>query len=125
MNIRREICKILPVLCAIALVWASFAHRPIIISTTSQTVDLSAYVLPDGTIPTICFGGQGDGKSTSYQGCEYCTLANAIIFPQAPQLFARVINTVRFVDPVCEKAPIPKSINLVGTPPTGPPIFST
>lgn len=125
MNIRRNICKILPVLCAIALVWASVAHRPIIISNTSQTVDLSAYVLPDGTIPVICFGGEGDGKNTSSQACPFCTLASAVIFPEPPQLFARVINTVRFVDPVCKKAPLSKTVILAGAPPTGPPIFST
>lgn len=124
MNIGHKIGKTLTIICAIAMIWISFAHRPVVTLVTDQTVNLSAYTLPDGTIPIICFGGEGDGESTSYQGCEYCRLADTVISPASPQVFVRVVNTVRVVSSASEKIPLSKSIRLAGAPQTGPPLFS-
>lgn len=124
MNLSRKISSFLSALCVIALVWIGVAHRPIISSTTAPNVELSAYVFPDGTIPVICFGGEGDGKSTSSRGCEICTLANTIILPEPPQSFARTMIEIKYVGSVSKALTISKSIRLVGAPPTGPPLFS-
>ncbi len=44
----------------------------------SDQVDLSAYVLPDGTLPVLCLfhdGGEGDGQTLR---CPACALAKSI-----------------------------------------------
>jgi hypothetical protein len=124
MNISRTVSNALSILCVIALVCIGFAHRPVITSPTSPIIDLSEYALPDGTIPVICFGGQGDGKTTTSQGCEYCTLASSVILPERPHLFARTAIGIRFIGPAHKNPAISKSIRLAGAPPTGPPALS-
>ncbi len=49
-------------LCALALVFVAFAHKPITTASADQ-IDLAAYTLPDGTVPVLCLPGSGDQGS--------------------------------------------------------------
>ena len=51
----------LRLLCAMLLVVLGFAHRPV--SASAMPMDMSAYALPDGTMPTICIPDESGGKT--------------------------------------------------------------
>lgn len=73
-------------LCAIALTFAAFAHRPALPGPSG--VDLAQYVLPDGTIPVICTtGGDGRPLHPGSGDCEFCRIAASVAVPDAPTDF--------------------------------------
>lgn len=87
----------LAALYALALVLLGFAHRPPPAASDFR-VDLAAYAMPDGSLPTLC-GGAGDagsGQSTASVHCEACALSAAPGLAGAPQVFV-VAPTVRTV----------------------------
>jgi hypothetical protein len=125
LKIGRNIYKALKILCAIAMVWTSFAHRPVIASETEQTADLSAYTLPDGTVPVICISGENGEKNAYAKGCPYCTLVKAAALHISPELFTRVASNLKATAPSDNTTNLSKSIRFEGAPQTGPPSFST
>ncbi|RUO99222.1 hypothetical protein [Hyphomicrobium sp.] len=56
-----------------------FAHKPI---TIASSVDLSAYALPDGSLPFICGGKNGPA------GKHVCALCDACLISAAPGLLS-------------------------------------
>jgi hypothetical protein len=56
-----------------------FAHKPI---TIASSVDLSAYTLPDGSLPVICGGKNGPA------GKHVCAVCDACLLSAAPGLLA-------------------------------------
>ncbi len=63
----------------VALVLISFAHKPTALSPP-QPDDLSAYMLPDGSLPVICFASDGTEKENEagYANvCEFCQIAGS------------------------------------------------
>lgn len=68
--------------CAMLLAALGFAHRP----ASAMPADISAYMLPDGSFPTICIpenGGSKPGKEM-VQRCEACRIAAAVTLPSPP-----------------------------------------
>lgn len=76
----RQSNALVAVLVAFALVMTAFAHRP---AVAGPAFDLSAYVLPDGSLPDLCIPGRSEGGKAAAP-CEFCRLASAIIVPQPP-----------------------------------------
>lgn len=68
---------LLHLLCACALVFVASIHRTPA-AANAATLDLSAYALPDGTLPVLCLAsGDEDGGPASAKhrtGCEACRL---------------------------------------------------
>jgi hypothetical protein len=111
-------------LCVIALLFVGFAHKVPAVSP-QPAVDLSAYALPDGTLPVICHTPTGtgeDGGNAVFSGdCEFCRLAGAAILPTPHKILA----------PPCAVADVPVRvirdltdfpIHFAGTPTRGPPL---
>lgn len=70
----------LRMIIALALVLVGFAHRPM-----AQAADLSAYTLPDGTVPILCLTVDEDGKArpmADRSDCEACRLVHAVTLPE-------------------------------------------
>ncbi|PST24701.1 hypothetical protein C7U60_08755 [Mesorhizobium plurifarium] len=77
-------------LAAFALVFLSFAHKPVLAKRTGPAI-AAEYLLPDGTFADICFGtggvdrDGGHGSSSSFAPvCEACRLAACVFLPTAP-----------------------------------------
>jgi hypothetical protein len=69
--------------CALALMLVVLAQRPAAV----QAVDLSAFALPDGSVPSICvLGDTGKAGDAADAGCEFCRLASAILLPAPPEI---------------------------------------
>lgn len=60
--------RVVVVLFALALILVSYAHR-----APQQTIDLTAYAMPDGTLPDLCLDVTGDQGGT-HAPCPACTL---------------------------------------------------
>lgn len=65
---KHRLNRVIVVLFALALILVSYAHRP-----PQQTIDLTAYAMPDGTLPDLCLDVTGDQGSTNTP-CPACTL---------------------------------------------------
>ena len=76
-------------LYALSAVLMGFAHHH---AHANAKPDMSAYTLPDGTVPVICFG-MGDGSDKGPPGkltiCEAClAMAGASLPPPCPTVLA-------------------------------------
>ncbi len=73
----------LRMLCAVALLFLSFAHRPVM---EIQVADASAlaYQLPDGSAPDLCVPQSPEQHKISYPACDACRLSASVILPPAP-----------------------------------------
>ena len=111
-------------LCAIALVFAAYAHRAAP-SNYPSDIDLAQYTLPDGTIPIICLTGpDGEPLGSGGQGggCEFCRIAASIALPDAPADFVSCAISPRldFGLPA-DDIPVRQAFS-INAPPRGPPI---
>ncbi len=69
--------------CAVALMLVALAHRPMV----AQAAELSAYALPDGSLPTLCLPGErSDHGIAKDAGCAYCRIATAVLLPVPPAI---------------------------------------
>ena len=75
----------LRILCAVALLSVGFAHKAVVLPAPAAA-DLSAFALPDGSLPLICLGADpssDDGKSSvAGNGCDACRIAASVLLPQ-------------------------------------------
>ena len=75
----------LRLLCALSLLLVAFAHRPLdptAAGSTFASVDLAAFVLPDGSLPDLCLTGEVDGANHSAAThCEACRIVSAVDLP--------------------------------------------
>lgn len=69
------------VLVSFALVMTAFAHRP---AVAGPVPDLSAYVLPNGSLPDLCIPGDGGDSGKGAAPCEFCRLASTVMMPAPP-----------------------------------------
>lgn len=86
----RGLRKTVQVLVALALVFLSFAHHPVLARQITPEMAAS-YMLPDGSIGDICFGLDGvddGGHGSPHRGlvpvCDYCRLTGAVLLPSPP-----------------------------------------
>ena len=82
----------LRILCAVALVFVGFAHQaPAAAAGAFDPAELAHYVLPDGTLPTLCVtvpdksdtdksGASQHDKAHSH-GCEACRIGASTLLP--------------------------------------------
>lgn len=103
------------IVCAIALMMLSFAHKPP--PSVPAELQFAAYILPDGKLPTLCINDLGSEKGKDKladKGCDACRLAAAVLLPE-PLAIAKldielVANqTVEERSFVLEHAPYPPS----------------
>ncbi len=109
-------------LYALAMFTAGFAHHTVTLA--KPNIDLSAYALPDGTIPVLCeTGGENGGSGhDAQQSCPACILRSApgLVEPEvcidAPATI--VIAVAQFQTALAVRTPaIPREVQ-----PRGPPL---
>ena len=75
------------IICALALMFVSFGHQtPVLAGDGSSTAELAQYVLPDGSLPTLCVtvvdsSGKSHGKIAHLHGCEACRISASVMLP--------------------------------------------
>ena len=110
-------------LCVFALLFVGFAHR-IHAASPQPDVDLSAYALPDGTLPVICHSpsgtDNGSGKAIFLSDCEFCRLASAAILPVPHHVRAPPVATVEAPSRAVQDLTV-FPVHYAGTPTRGPP----
>lgn len=72
--------------CVLALILVGFAHKPL--SAAPLAVQFSAYMLPDGTLPTLCLNEDPTTPVglAKMDGCDACRLTGAILLPEPPRI---------------------------------------
>ena len=70
-------------LCALSLLLVAFAHQPLVSSAAAAyaDVDIAEYVLPDGTLPSLCLDGEEDGHHLFASHCEACRIVSSVDLP--------------------------------------------
>lgn len=76
----------LRILCAVALVFVGFAHQAPAAAADPGPAEFSEYVLPDGTLPTLCVtvsdtSDQGQHGKAHSHGCEACRIGASTLLP--------------------------------------------
>ncbi len=126
---RKALGTITRMLCVFALLFVSFAHRVPAASPQAASlqtdVDLSAYALPDGTLPVICHSpSQSDdgGDIIFFSDCEFCRLAGAATLPTSDHVWSRPCVSAGFPAPALHDAAL-LPVHDAGTPTRGPPLI--
>jgi hypothetical protein len=76
------------ILCTIALVFVGLVHQvPAAAEDALSPAALAQYVLPDGTLPTLCVTvvddhGKEHGKIAHLNPCEACRIGASVVLPQ-------------------------------------------
>jgi hypothetical protein len=107
----------LRIFSAMLLVFLSLAHKPIG-SVAAQEMALANFVLPDGTIASLCLPDE-DGKQGKHvdHGCEACRIASTISLPAPSAVgepIARDMVAVAFMA-------TPEAFHRLNFPPSAPP----
>ncbi len=90
-------------LCALALLFVGFAHQvPAVAGDDLGPAQLANYVLPDGTLPTLCVtvtddSGKAHGKIAHLHGCEACRISASVVLPP-PDVAGRHVGFVMAVE---------------------------
>ena len=111
-------------LCALALVFVAFAHQPV--SAAPALDDLSAYTLPDGSLPVLCLtdtGNKKDHHKTAWHGtgCEACRLVSSVILPVPATVASSKIEPLQSLAIKREAALIARHAYPPSAPPQAPP----
>jgi hypothetical protein len=101
---RKQLADMLRIMCAMAMLLLGFSHHVISPAAASaQQEDLSAYRLPDGSLPVLCLPRDGDqdrGQDGGSSGCEACRLSTSVTLPGPAGSFAGLMpashRTIRF-----------------------------
>jgi len=68
-------------LLALTTVIVGFAHRPLRLEPRGYPSDVTAWTLPDGTLPELCHwddvGGHAHGSGDATASCDACRLTDA------------------------------------------------
>lgn len=114
---------VLRLLCAVLLVALGFAHRPA--AAPAMPMDISAYTLPDGTVPTICIPDEGTGKTGKEIGqrCEACRISSAAAVPTPSCDSADVTHRVEQIAFVLTPEHFHRLNFPPNAPPRGPPVL--
>ena len=89
------------ILCALALFTIGFAHRVPVAGVGFAETEISAYMMPDGSLPNLCHTLDHDGEKPHPDRhaltlvCEVCRIVAGILLPQPADLtgVALVIKT--------------------------------
>ena len=110
-------------LCVIALVCLSFAHRPALAAPLSPA-ELAAMTLPDGTIADICFSDgvvHGKTKGAFGRNCEACRIGAGLLLPRPADVAGHLIAFAKVGDRPLIEAAVHGHRFQPGAPPTAPP----
>ncbi|MDR6756051.1 hypothetical protein J2Y48_001341 [Mycoplana sp. BE70] len=127
MNLRGNKAAVLVrMLCMLALVFLSFAHKPVVAAPLSPA-ELAAITLPDGTVADLCInGGVEHGKPKQGLGpaCEACRISAAALLPVPTDIGGRLIAFRIVADRPLIEAVVTGQRYELGAPPTAPPHLS-
>ena len=87
--------------CAMLLVMLGFAHQPV--AASAMPMDMSAFALPDGSLPTICIPPDTDDQTgkDARPRCDACRIASVAALP-TPSCYSAAIAPARFM-PNCAR----------------------
>lgn len=111
-------------LCALSLLLVAFAHKPLTTSAAASAyvgVDVADFILPDGTLPDLCLGGEEDGHQSAFNHCEACRIIASVDVPSPIDVFV-----VNLLGPAAQLPPrqndrFVRSFLRPGASPRGPP----
>jgi len=117
----RRCSTLIVVLCTVALAMSAFGHRPAV-STHPTGVDLSAYAMPDGSLPVLCLSsGNTEDGNLAPVWCEFCRLAATVTLPEASKITLHFTLSSPIVFFVPEDSGVTRQAWSPHAPPHGPP----
>lgn len=96
---RRKIDRAARLLCAVALLFLSFAHLPGF-AAPSGPGQSSEYMLPDGTFASLCLTHSSDEKPVAALKCELCCLTSAVYLPLPSGGASQSLDLVSLANPL-------------------------
>jgi len=115
----------LRIFCVMLLVFSGLGHRPMAaMAAPSLDPAVTAYVLPDGSVSTLCATDTDDSKPVKHvdRGCEACRISSSTILPR-PQFEAGAIVRTLSAEPfVAKHEQFHRLIFPDNAPPRGPPL---
>lgn len=74
--------------------------RTVLVTNNGEVTDLSAYVLPDGSLPFLCDATGGDPTGSYRAHCPLCTLSKILGPPPREPAILRITRFARVTPPL-------------------------
>lgn len=113
--------------CAIALLFAGFAHQVPVIEKDGVKIDVAEYVLPDGTLPIFCITDNGDPAQKHkmrMEGCQACHLNASILLPAPADVQGSAVSFIAAVAAPFRMTMFIRPLFPPNTGPRAPPVSS-
>lgn len=116
------------ILCALALFAIGFAHRVPVAEAGFAGTEISAYMLPDGSLPDLCHTfDHDDGQSHPDRHavvpvCEVCRIVAGILLPQPADMTGMPLLIETGEGFVADTAAFRPSVLLMSAAPRAPPL---
>ncbi|EJC82761.1 hypothetical protein Rleg4DRAFT_4490 [Rhizobium leguminosarum bv. trifolii WSM2297] len=117
----------LRILCAAALVVVGLAHQaPVAAASDFGPAELAQYMLPDGTLPTLCVtvtdqSDQGQHDKAHSHGCEACRIGASTLLPAPVDVAGTPIGFAVAVELPIRSEVFPRQLFPPNTGPRAPP----
>ncbi len=112
------------IICALALLFVGFAHKPPAIISPIPLSEIAEYTLPDGTLSVLCLpSDESKFKHDPHDigsGCEACRLTGAVLLPAPTDLSGQPILKLERFSPLGREA-FYRQLFPPNTSPRGPP----
>ncbi|WP_137128997.1 hypothetical protein [Rhizobium sp. FY34] len=121
-----DMAKVVRALCVIALLCLGLAHKAPAVEATIPAIDMSAYILPDGTLPDLCLSQHHDetqhhDKGRAMPGCEACRLGASVLLPAPADVVGQAVEPGLAPVFMLPSAPVFRQLIAPNARPRGPP----
>ncbi|MBW6424913.1 hypothetical protein KX729_26060 [Rhizobium sp. XQZ8] len=120
---------IVQTLCVLALLFLGLVHQPPMPTSDARAAEFAGFVLPDGTLPTLCITSTEDGGKGSSsphkvhsQGCEACRIDAGVILPGPTDTGGISVSFVSVAELPLRAESIRRQIYPPNTGPRAPPL---
>lgn len=115
--------RILRIICAVVFLSLGLAHHapPVAASAAPWTDD--AFLLPDGTMPTLCVGMADHGSHLKPVRCEVCLLCASALLPAPDDVSWLSLHLAFLANPLRQEAAVAGTLSIPSPRSRAPPVL--
>ena len=111
------------ILCAIALLFVGLGHQPVTLAQAAP-LELSAYALPDGTLPILCLTDTDGSRKHAHvhaQPCDACRIGASALLPPPADTVGHPFEVAIVAAVILPAGIEPRQVLFPNASPRGPP----
>lgn len=116
--------KVLRMLCAIVLLSLGLAQHAPLIATNPAPLTDEAFLLPDGSMPTLCVGMEEHAPRLKPVRCEVCLLSATALLPSPDAAAWLSLHLAYLANPLRQEAAVAGTLSIPSPRSRAPPTIA-